>query len=331
MSPKILVIRFSSMGDIILTTPVLRALRNRFPESEIHYLTKEKFREAIEHHPVPAKFWFLKDSLSELIQKLQAERFDIIIDLHASLRSMMVRFQLNGDKYIFPKKSLQRWKFIKLRMGNPDSRHIVERYLSAVGPLGAEDDRGGLDFPLLDSARLKVAAVQKSHFGNRSYFAIVLSATWKTKKWPVSHFIRFLQSYALPFVLLGGPGEQAEAEEIMQAIPGGINMTGKCSLQESAAWLEPAKFVITHDTGLMHISAALKKMCFVIWGNTSPVLGMYPWRTEFYNLEVRGLNCRPCTHLGYAQCPKGHFACMMNNDPEKLADLVRFHYPVHAQ
>jgi ADP-heptose:LPS heptosyltransferase len=323
MSPRILVIRFSSMGDILLTTPVLRALREKYPQGEIHFLTKAKFREAIETHPVPDQFWYLENSLHEIIRQLQQVRFDIVIDLHASMRSALVRFQLNGDHFIFPKKSLKRWLWMKYRIGKPDSRHIVERYMAALKPLGIISSAGKLEFNIHSEVLNRVVLEKKQHF-QQNPVAIVLAATWNTKKWPEEHFIRFLKGLNRSFVLLGGPGEQAMGDRILQETQGGINLCGHCTLQESAAWIEQAPFVITHDTGLMHLAAALQKTCFVIWGNTTPELGMYPWKTEFYNLEVRGLECRPCTHLGHAVCPKGHFACMRNNDPDKLLGMVNF-------
>lgn len=327
MSPRILVIRFSSMGDILLTTPVLRALRQKYPKAEIHYLTKAKFREAIETHPVPDKIWYLENSLSEIIRQLQAVRFDLIVDLHASLRSALVRFQLDGNKLVFPKNSLKRWTWLKLGIGKPDPRHVVEKYLAAIQPLGAFGDGEGLDFRIVPETETQVQSECKAIFGADKPVAVVLAATYNTKKWPVEHYIRFLKNLNKSFVLLGGPGEAAMGEKILSEVKGGINRCGKCSLQESASWLKVSAFVITHDTGLMHLSAALKKSTFVIWGNTTPELGMYPWRTEHYNHEVKGLGCRPCTHLGHAECPKGHFACMRNNDPDRLLGMVNFSRP----
>lgn len=324
MSPRILVIRFSSMGDILLTTPVLRALREKYPKGEIHFLTKAKFREAIESHPVPNHFWYLENSLHEIIRSLQQVRFDIIIDLHVSIRSALVRFQLNGDHLIFPKKSWKRWLWIKAGIGKLDSRHIVERYMAALKPLGIITGAGKLEFSIQSEIRSRILQEKEQIFYNQNPVAIVLAATWNTKKWPEEHFIRFLKGLNRAFVLLGGPSEQSMGNRILLETNGGINRCGQCSLQESAAWIEQAPFVVTHDTGLMHLAAALGKTCFVIWGNTVPELGMYPWKTEFYNLEVRGLSCRPCTHLGHAVCPKGHFACMLNNDPDKLLGMVNF-------
>lgn len=327
MNPRILVIRFSSMGDILLTTPVLRALRQKYPKAEIHYLTKAKFREAIETHPVPDQFWYLEKDISDLIRQLQAVRYDVIVDLHASLRSALVRFQLDGEKFVYPKRSLKRWAWMKLGMGKPDPRHVVEKYLAAIQPLGAFGDGEGLDFRILPEIESRISGESQSLFPSAPPVSIVLAATYNTKKWPVEHYIRFLKNLNKPFVLLGGPAEQAMGDKILSEVSGGINRCGQCSLQESAAWLKVSPFVITHDTGLMHLAAALKKPTYVIWGNTAPELGMYPWRTEYYNHEVKGLPCRPCTHLGYAECPKGHFACMRNNDPDRLLGMLKFSRP----
>lgn len=324
MNKRILVIRFSSLGDIILTTPVLRALRKQYPRAEIHFLTKAKFKEAIEHHPVPDKIIFLKESLAETVQWLQEQRYDMVIDLHDSLRSLFIRFQLNAKKYVYPKGRWKRWLYLKTGIGKPDQRHIVQKYMAALKPLGMYEDEQGLDFRIDARIQADVQQLCTREFPGRAPVAIVLSATWYTKKMPAEKYIRFLQSLNAPFVLLGGTTEQAEAEQIMSKVQGGINLCGKTSLQESAAWLKLSSLVVTHDTGLMHIAAALQKITFVIWGNTVPELGMYPWKTEFYNFEIRNLDCRPCTHLGYPKCPKAHFACMNSHDPDKMAEKVGY-------
>ena len=88
------------------------------------------------------------------------------------------------------------------------------------------------------------------------------------------------------------------------------NGCGRYSLHQSASLLRQAAFVVSHDTGLMHIAAAFGQRIYSIWGNTVPEFGMYPFRTEYEALEVPGLPCRPCSKIGFAQCPQGHFRCM---------------------
>jgi heptosyltransferase-2 len=327
-SPRILIIRFSSIGDILMTTPVIRAIRKKFPDANIHYLTKAKFKEAIEQHPDLNKVWLLEGKLAPILQELKEQSFDLILDLHDSIRSRLVRFQLGVPFRVYPKKAFQRWKYTKLKWGLPDPRHTVQKYLSTLQDWGIMDDGLGLDFPIRPEVLLNVKEkIQDLGLLEGKYLAIALGGSHETKKWPTDYYIRLLNSYPHKVVLLGGSAEILAGRAIQEACGQVINLTGKTTLEESGAWLKLSLGVVTHDTGLMHISAALQQKVLVIWGNTSPELGMYPWRTPHYNFENPSLSCRPCSHLGYTQCPKGHFLCMKTLTPEKLLYLLENELP----
>jgi ADP-heptose:LPS heptosyltransferase len=130
-----------------------------------------------------------------------------------------------------------------------------------------------------------------------------------------------------PIIVLGGKEEQQEGEKLSAKFPHVINYCGKLSLLQSASVVAQSKFVITHDTGLMHIAAAFKKPIISIWGNTVPEFGMYPYygkySVENYKAEISNLNCRPCSKLGHKKCPEGHFKCMEQQDVNAMALFVK--------
>ena len=318
---KILIVRLSAMGDIILTTPAVRALRRAQPEAELHYLTKSRFAESIRHNPHLDRVieWEGKD-FNSLVTQLKAESYTHVVDLHKNLRSNWLRFRLGVPATTFHKANTLKNRMVWFKDPKLAVSHIVERYMQAVAPWGAVPDEEGLEFPLLPEVQ---HAVEQNHLDwnlGAGYVALVLSATWFTKRWPEEHVRQFVQNSPLPVVLLGGPAESEIARRIVMDLPPGQvhNLAGKTSLQHSAAWLERAEWVLTGDTGLMHIAAALHKPTVVLWGNTTPRFGMSPYRTEHLNLEIEGLGCRPCSRIGYQKCPKGHFKCMRLLAPEQV-------------
>ncbi len=159
----------------------------------------------------------------------------------------------------------------------------------------------------------------------RGWLPVVLGGKFATKKWPTAYFIQLLNDLQRPVILLGGPDEAAEASEISQAltIPH-HNAVGKVDLLQSAALMAASTFVITHDTGLMHIAVALKLPTVSIWGSTVPELGFAPYRSpNALIVQHPGLSCRPCSKLGHAKCPKGHFKCMNELTPEMVLKAIR--------
>ncbi|QDA60946.1 glycosyltransferase family 9 protein [Hymenobacter jejuensis] len=335
---KILVLRFSSIGDIVLTTPVVRALKQQVPGAQVHFCTKPAYRSIVEPNPYIDKAHYLTGSLNELVAELREERFDFIIDLHRNLRTLLLKVQLGVPSRSFDKLNFQKWLLVNFKIDQLPRLHIVDRYLAAAKSLGVRNDGQGLDYFIPEAEEVDINTLPSGF--QHGYVAFAIGAQHATKRLPVERIIELCALLRRPIVLLGGPEDEstghvielhfdhtpavAEAPRTVPVSPyyfpktSGVqvpktiiyNACGHFSLNQSASLVRQAQFVVSHDTGLMHIAAAFQKEIFSVWGNTVPEFGMYPYRTEFKVLEVRGLSCRPCSKIGYAKCPQGHFKCM---------------------
>lgn len=321
---KILIIRFSSMGDILLTTPIIRALKNKFQDSEIHFVVKSSFVETVVNNPHITKIHILDNNESELISELKKEDFDTIIDLHKSIRSLKFRALLGKKSYSFPKLNFKKWLFVKFKINRLPQIHIVDRYFKAVEKLNVENDQKGLEFVIPNDTNLPQ---DLNSFLDKNTVVIAVGSKHSTKQIPVGKIEELIKFGIKKLVLLGGKDDAEKAEKIRKLSPETIyNACGKLSLTESALALTKSKALVTGDTGLMHLASALDVKIISIWGNTSPHFGMYPYlpnkKEMFYIFEIEELKCRPCSKLGFETCPKKHFKCMLDHDMEEIAEII---------
>lgn len=329
---KILILRFSSIGDIVLTTPVIRAVKQQVPNAEVHFATKTAFEQVLASNPYIDRLHLLgkeKADLPKLIAELKQEQFDYIIDLHHNLRTLRIKAALGVKSSSFHKLNWQKWLLVRFKIDKLPRVHIVERYLGAAAPLGVKDDGQGLDYFIPESAQVPVGSLPLE-FRN-GYTAFAIGGQHYTKQLPTDRIIELCELLNRPVVLLGGKEDAATGMAILDwfaraAYTGQTriyNACGQYSLNQSASLVQQAQEVFTHDTGLMHIAAALKKKIYSIWGNTVTEFGMFPFRTEFVVLERRGLSCRPCSKIGYPKCPLGHFKCMREIDFSLIGEASR--------
>jgi heptosyltransferase-2 len=297
---KILVIRFSSIGDIVLCSPVLRWLKNTHPEADIHFLTKPQFVGLVQPNPNIDKVWAL-DSFKQTARHLKLEKFDLIVDLHKNMRSIRFRTVLGAGKSAsFKKLSWAKYLTVKTKNRNPlPNVHLVERYKSGLDKVGIVTDNLGLEY---------YGEMEPNVFSElpKEYNVLVAGAAHTTKRLPNSLIEKIANVSELPLVILGASADNKPIFDDLNC----INLCGKCNLNGSAFVVKHGQKIYTSDTGLMHIAAAFKKDIHIFWGNTIPEFGMYPYQTPFTNYEVRGLSCRPCSKIGFDACPKGHFKCM---------------------
>lgn len=310
-----------------MTTPVIRCIRKQIPDVVIHYLTKEKFRQILEHNPYLDTIYTINKDIDEVLLDLIGERYDFIIDLHNNLRSWRVKMALHSPSKAFNKLNLQKWVRVNLRINILPAVHIVDRYMEATRPLGITNDSLGLDF-FLDPGKSDTQLSLPESF-QKVYLAIVIGGQHITKMYPVGQLIELCKNLNGNIVLLGGPDDAKNGALIAQEA--GLHVFNACgiySLMESAWLLAGASHVVTNDTGLMHIAAALRKDITSIWGNTIPEFGMYPYFPKGSNavnnmIEVKTLSCRPCSKIGYDKCPKGHFRCMKDIESQTIIDSIR--------
>ena len=325
---KILILRFSSIGDIILTTPVIRALKTQIDDVKIHFATKERYAKLLEENPYIDQIHQLINKESDLITELKAEKFDLIIDLHHNLRTWLIQKRLGVEAYKYDKLNIKKWLYTNLKIDRLPNLHIVDRYLATLAPLHIKPDTLGLDFFIPEKDEVQNNWLPITH--QNGYIAVVIGATYHTKRLPPNRLIELCDRINQPIILLGDEYDRSIGDQIYRFFEKNstqslneedirlklgkkavvFNACGKFNLNQSASIIKNANFVFTHDTGLMHVAAAFKKHIFSIWGNTTPKFGMYPYRTTFVVFENTQLKCRPCSKIGFEKCPKNHFKCM---------------------
>ncbi len=320
---KFLIIRFSSIGDIVLTSPVIRCLKQQVKGAEIHFLVKKQFSSIMKNNPYLDKVHVFENNLTESISELKKEHFHYIIDLHRNLRSKMVKSRLKVLSFSFSKININKWLMVNFKINTLPNIHIVDRYLKTVQIFNIKNDNKGLDYfiPEEDEINLKNLPL---NFRDK-YIAFVVGAKHATKQLPVEKMISICKKSSFPVVLLGGNEDIEISNKIEQAIGKNIyNACGKYNLNQSASLIKQSYAVITHDTGLMHIAAAFKKKIISIWGNTIPEFGMYPYLPgqDSKIIEVKNLKCRPCSKIGFEKCPKKHFKCMQEINDNEIFDSI---------
>lgn len=324
-SLKFLVIRFSSIGDIVLTTPVLRCLKQQMPGVEIHFLTKKKFKAVTIANPYIDKFHYYDDDYRQTIKDVCDEQYDYIIDLHKNLRTL--RLWLESDtrtKWLsYRKLSLQKFLLTRFHIDTMPGIHITQRSLNALRTLGIKDDGKGLDYFIPAAEEIKIADLPLSH--QMGFMAIVIGASYFTKKLPVPKLQELCRQINHPIILVGGKEDFDEGEAVAGTDPVKIyNACGKFSLNESADIIRRAKMAISHDTGFQYIACAFHKPVLALWGGTSPKLDVEPYYGSAFpakhtNFIVPELPCQPCSNFGTRTCPKKHFKCMRLQNVEVIA------------
>ena len=318
---KILIVRFSSIGDIVLCSPVIRCIKKQLG-AEIHFITKKKFAHVVTDSPYVDKVLTINQKVSEVKSLLQEEQYDVVVDLHKNIRSQQVR-RIAGGRYItFDKINIQKWLAVHTPIDLLPNKHLVNRYMEAIAPLGIVYDGAGLDHFVSDK---DIAKAKKEVPG--TYAVLSLGATYVTKRLPLEKLISVAEVMTIPIVLIGGPDVEELATALQSAVAKPIiNLAGKISLARSSAIVKNAAYVMSGDSGMMHIAAAHRRPLIVPWGSTHPSLGMYPFYPNDqlipYFPLVLHLSCQPCSKIGKDQCPKKHFECMLGLTDDMIHNAV---------
>lgn len=324
---KILIVRFSSIGDIVLTFPVVTAIKSMYPDCSVDYATKQSFQTLLEACPQIDSVFTLKNSLHALRQELNLSQYDAILDLHNNLRTrILLRFYLT-NVFRFPKKHLQKWLLTTFQIFPKKSQHVVERYLSTLSAVlpDWQTEQFSYKYEIPQQALFDIQA--RFELAPKSYLAIAIGAQFGTKRLPTDLLIALIKKIKDPVLLLGAKEDQIVAQTIQENCVNQVvcSAVGQTSIHESAWLVKNANGLLTHDTGLMHIGAAFSLPLYVVWGNTIKDFGMYPYRlnqAEVFHFEVADLSCRPCSKIGFQSCPKGHFSCMRKQDLAQIAQAI---------
>ncbi|MCD4790582.1 MAG: glycosyltransferase family 9 protein [Bacteroidales bacterium] len=322
---KILVIRFSSIGDIVLTTPIIRCLKEQLKDVEIHFLTKTAFEPVLRNNPYIDKIFTIENKIDEVIADLKKESYFHIVDLHKNFRSKGVILKLKKPSSTFSKINVRKWLIVNFKINLLPELHIVDRYFQAVKKLSVKNDAKGLDYFIPKREEVNLTTIPVSH--HKGYIGWVIGGKHNTKIYPEENIVEVCRKIDYPVVLLGGNEDFEKGERIKNEAGKNIfNACGKYNINQSASLVKQANKIITNDTGLMHIAAAFQKIIISLWGNTIPEFGMSPYmpgdEDKSIILEVKGLSCRPCSKLGYKKCPKKHFDCMEKINVNRLVELI---------
>ncbi len=321
---KFLIIRFSSIGDIVLTTPVLRNLKNQVEGAEIHYLTKPQFTSILENNPNIDKVHVLKESFSETVNELKYEHFDYIIDLHRNIRTARFKNRLKIISFSFNKLNWEKWLLVNFKKNKLPNVHIVDRYLDTLKVFDVENDKLGLEYYIPEHDEVDPLSISNDF--KKGYVGVVVGAYHNTKKLTKEKLISVCRKIDKPVLLIGGPDNKEEGEAIKEAVGKDIyNACGGYNINQSASLVKQANVILTPDTGLMHIASAFKRKIISVWGNTIPEFGMYPYvpNPSSETIEVKGLSCRPCSKIGFKECPKKHFKCINDLDEDYIVEKIK--------
>lgn len=330
---RFLIVRFSSIGDIILTTPVIRHLKKQVEEAEIHYLTKSRYAPLLEENPHVDHLHLFDGDLKSTIRKLRSLEIDYIIDLHHNLRSARIKFGLKRMDFTVRKLNIRKWIFVNLKWNSLPGLHMVDRNLDTIRTFINEPDQEGLDYFIPEKHEVDLSLLPGPFLNG--YMGMAIGARHQTKKLPVDSLVRLCSLLDYPIVIIGGSEDLDKGEEIARRLPDReiFNGCGRFNLHQSASLVRQCRVLITHDTGMMHVGAAFRKKIISIWGNTVPRFGMYPYRADPASVmcEVEGLRCRPCSKIGYRKCPRNHFRCMNEQDIGEIAGIANRLYQATGQ
>jgi lipopolysaccharide heptosyltransferase II len=329
--PNVLAVRFSSIGDILLTTPLLRAIRHSHPGARITVLTKREYVPLLSHNPNVNLVLGLAQSRSllSLASELRADGYTHLLDLHDNLRSRALRILVPGKWTTYPKHRLARAWLIRVKRNRyRDRRPIAERYFSAARDLGVKPDGCPPDFFLGPEAGEQVfdwlRTVGLEHEPN--VVALAPGAAHATKRWPIEHWhalvARNLESGSA-VVIVGGPGDEDLGASLAKQGSGRVlNAAGRFGLQGTGALLQRARVLVSGDTGVMHMATAVGTPVVSLFGPTVEAFGFFPYSRQASVLELP-LPCRPCTTQGSSRCPLGHHRCMIDLQPSVVYETLR--------
>ncbi len=324
---KILLIRLSSLGDVLLTTPAVRCLKRQLPQAELHFLTKKANASLLEANPYIDRLHLLSDPMDETLAQLKEEHYDWVVDLHNNHRSTYLRRALGCRTSVYNKENFHKFVYILTKRNVMSGRHVVDRYLDALQPLGIRPDDEGLDLFLPerlqgDSYRaLSVGDTTVGALTEHPYVAIACGAQHATKRIPNDKLEELCTLLRHPVLLLGDKSDRQRLSGC--TFPAGTrNLCGLTDMALSAALVRDAAAVIAPDTGLMHVAAAFHRPVVALWAATAPPLGFTPYRCDHYDARVDGLRCQPCSRQGGERCPRGHYHCMNRQDWSAIARIA---------
>jgi heptosyltransferase-2 len=330
--PKILLIRFSSLGDLVILTALIEALADAFPGLELHLATKEIYSELFEGNPSLYRLHTLKEGsgfggLLRLRKELASDSFDIMIDAHNVIRSNFLYRTLDaGRKVQLSKDQMTKLSMIRGSVSASEVETVTlrERYLSLLGGLGAEES-GAMPRIITPHEAEKTAEGFVARWGlaGAPLVALAPGARWETKRWPERNFsevARRLAEEGTGVVLVGDEPEKGLCSRISSET-GAVDACGILSIMETAALLRMADLLVTNDSAPLHIAEACGTPVVGIYGPTVRQFGYFPLLPESIALES-DVDCRPCSRNGSRECRLESRQCLESISPDLVLESV---------
>jgi heptosyltransferase-2 len=317
---RILIIRLSSLGDILLTTPLIRAIKTQFPKIKIDFLTRTEYQDTIKLNPYLEKIHLYQreeNSNQLLILELQKNKYDLVLDLQNNLRSKRVVSSLKIPVQKFGKRNLSKFLLVNFKINTlKEAPQIPIRYSYTIKNLRLDEQ--GLD--LITDKSPSSAIIEKDKL-----IGFCPGARHFTKRWPEEYFIELgnkLSQNGFTVVLFGGRIDKDNCSQLANNIPASINLSNDDDLLQTVADMKFCRTVVCNDSGLMHTASAVGTKVIAILGSTVKEFGFAPYNCSNLILENNSLTCRPCSHIGKSDCPKKHFECMKSIKPEFVFEKI---------
>lgn len=318
---RILVVRLSSLGDILLTTPLIRALKENNPSCEIDFLLKEEYEPLLKYNPNVSqiyKYPYIPRVRTHFMKIFRKKRYGLIIDLQSNMRSLEIRNRLNRKSVKFNKRSLAKFLLVNFKLNFlKNAPQIPARYASTLKKIKLDEKGLDLFIPDYISSRLEK---------DSKYIGLAPGSKHLTKMWPSDYYAELgkkIMDAGYKVALLGGQSDTNLCDSIASRIPGSLNLAGEDDILQVAADMKSCSAVVCNDSGLMHTACAAGVPVLAIFGSTVREFGFTPYKNKNLILENNSLTCRPCSHIGRSSCPKGHFKCMMEITPANVFEGLK--------
>lgn len=313
MSKKILIIRLSSLGDVILATGMPKLIKEKYPGTRVDFISQNPFADVLRNNSnidnlyiYSKKSGVITDRRGREI-KLNPDDYSFVYDLQKNRHSKRISSKINASVKRIKKNNFKKFLLVRFKINLlSDFKHVFKKYAEVAGIKNISAD----DYKL----EINYDCKMPYNSGKKRLAAIAPGAKHFTKRFPYEKFVEIGEmlryEYGFDIVLLGSKDETEVCSKISDALSFSVvDMSGKTSILESTALIDDSDLLMCNDSALMHIGSAVGTPLIAIFGSTSEEFGFFPLGGKSLVLQ-KDLPCRPCTHIGRAECPKGHFDCM---------------------
>lgn len=318
---SILVIRLSSLGDVILTTPILRAIKKKYPAANIDFVVKEQYRMVVENNPYLRKvfpLFYNKKNFKELRKELKKNNYDLVLDLQNNFRSRRLTSYTKAKVFRFNKLSLEKFLLVQFKINKLKNKGLItERYAEAFPDLELDNDGAEIFIPGNIKPRIN---------GDKKYIGFCPGSRHATKIWSSGYFIELgnkLAEEGYTILLFGGKEDEHLCISLQHHIKDSIDLSTNNNLYQMASEMTFCSVIVSNDSGLMHAASAMKVPIVTIFGSSVKEFGFTPYKSNFILVENNNISCRPCSHIGRDKCPQGHFNCLEEITPQMVYDSIK--------